>query len=339
MPKVSLQQIAEAAGVSRMTVSCALRKTGRVKADTAQRIRQIAQELGYSPDARMAETMTLVRNSKKKELLPLAWLNGNRERHAWRKYDWLSPYMEGATQRATELGYHLNEFWLREPGMTEARLSSIIANRGIRGVIVTPSIPSVTHLRLDWEQFSSMSFENAILIPRLDRIAPDYYYNMMLALKMLRRLGYKRLGLCLQQLEERRSHHIYQAALRLFHAGIPKTDWTDPLIFRPFDPKKFRRWLAAERPDVVIGHHSRMLEWLAGAGYKVPQDISVVHLAMDGDCSDWAGIWQQKSHIGTEVVDRVVSMVQNSKTGLPVIPTETLIPGSWRHGKTLRSRL
>jgi len=339
MPKTSLQQIAKAAGVSRMTVSCALRKTGRVNTSTARKIRRIAQELGYSPDARMAETMLHVRNSKKKELLPLAWLNGNRERHAWRTYDWLSPYMEGATQRAAELGYRLNEFWLREPGMTEARLSSIIANRGIRGVIVTPSIPSMTHLRLDWGQFSSMSFENAILIPRLDRIAPDYYYNMMLALKMLRRLGYKRLGLCLQQLEARRSHHIYQAALRLFHESIPKTDWTAPLIFRPFDPKKFRRWLATEKPDVVIGHHSKMPEWLAEAGYKVPQDISVVHLALDGDCSDWAGVWQQKSHIGAEVVDRVVSMVQNSKIGLPTIPTETLVPGSWRNGKTLRSKL
>lgn len=45
---VTLKQIAELAGVSRGTVDRALHNRGRVSDEVAQRIRQIADELGYS---------------------------------------------------------------------------------------------------------------------------------------------------------------------------------------------------------------------------------------------------------------------------------------------------
>jgi DNA-binding LacI/PurR family transcriptional regulator len=49
--KVSIKDIARAAGVSHSTVSRALRDSPLVNADTKARIRRLAQEMGYSPDA------------------------------------------------------------------------------------------------------------------------------------------------------------------------------------------------------------------------------------------------------------------------------------------------
>lgn len=46
---VTLQQIAEAAGVSRGTVDRALKNRGRVNPEVAERIRKIAKEMGYQP--------------------------------------------------------------------------------------------------------------------------------------------------------------------------------------------------------------------------------------------------------------------------------------------------
>lgn len=46
---VTLQQIAEAAGVSRGTVDRALKDRGRVKPEVAEKIKKIAQEMGYQP--------------------------------------------------------------------------------------------------------------------------------------------------------------------------------------------------------------------------------------------------------------------------------------------------
>lgn len=47
---VTLQQIADAAGVSRATVDRALKNRGRVNQDVASRIKQLAEEMGYHPN-------------------------------------------------------------------------------------------------------------------------------------------------------------------------------------------------------------------------------------------------------------------------------------------------
>ena len=49
MSHISLQKIAELAGVSKSTVSCALNYCGGVDPQTASAIRQLAKELGYTP--------------------------------------------------------------------------------------------------------------------------------------------------------------------------------------------------------------------------------------------------------------------------------------------------
>lgn len=47
---VTLQQIAEAAGVSRGTVDRALNNRGRIRPEVAEKIRKIAEEMGYQPN-------------------------------------------------------------------------------------------------------------------------------------------------------------------------------------------------------------------------------------------------------------------------------------------------
>lgn len=48
---VTLQQIAEAAGVSRGTVDRALNNRGRIRPEVEEKIKKIAQEMGYQPAA------------------------------------------------------------------------------------------------------------------------------------------------------------------------------------------------------------------------------------------------------------------------------------------------
>jgi len=100
-----LGAIAAAAGVTRAAVSYALRNKPGVSKVTRARILKIAKQMGYSPDARIASWMLRVRESKSRELLPIAWLNHDRDdKDAWRNAPFLSPYFEGATERADELG-------------------------------------------------------------------------------------------------------------------------------------------------------------------------------------------------------------------------------------------
>ncbi len=73
-------------------------------------------------------------------------------------------------------------------------------------------------------------------------------------------------------------------------------------------------------------------------GYQVPEDIGVVHLSLDGDCEDWAGILARKDEIGATTVDLLVGLMQNNQFGLPKLARETLIRGLWHPGNTLIPR-
>lgn len=59
--RVTLKQIAQIAGVSRGTVDRALYDRGRVKPEVAEKIKQIAQELGYQPN-RAGRALALAKN-------------------------------------------------------------------------------------------------------------------------------------------------------------------------------------------------------------------------------------------------------------------------------------
>ena len=104
---VSLGDIATAAGVSRMTVSFALRNRPEVSEKTRSKITRIARKLGYVPDARLALRMQQVRDTKTRERLPIAWLDLNGEKGVWRTEKSSAPYLLGAREQCEALGYEL----------------------------------------------------------------------------------------------------------------------------------------------------------------------------------------------------------------------------------------
>lgn len=336
---ITLGDIALKTGFSRMTISRALSNSSKVKKETAAKIQKAAKDMGYMPDARIAIVMAHIRGSKKKEPLPIAWLNTDKNRNAWHEYQWLKPFFAGATERCNELGYRLEEFWLHEPKTTAGRLSTVLYSRGIQGVVVTPASPSLLHLRLNWKHFSSVTFSKTLLVPNLHQVTPHHYYNMTLALKMMRRVGFRRIGLFMQAEAERRSMHMYLAAFRNFQADIPLNEHVSELIHRsPDSYNSLKSWLSKERPDAIVGHSNLLVKWLNMAGYRVPNDVGVAHLALDGDCSGWSGILQNKYYIGEQAIEQLVSMMHNNRLGVPQIAHTIMVPGSWRLGTTLLRR-
>ncbi|MEJ0001073.1 MAG: LacI family DNA-binding transcriptional regulator [Verrucomicrobiota bacterium] len=148
-------QIAAAAKVSRSTVSRALQNHPSLPAATRRRIQDLAREMGYCPNPLVSALMA-TRNHPRSasNAATLAVLV------AWHPTAKIAPlptdrrYLTGAKQRAEELGFRFEEFWLDEPGLSQHRLGQILVNRGIVAVLVAPIPVNHPPIELKWEHFS-----------------------------------------------------------------------------------------------------------------------------------------------------------------------------------------
>jgi LacI family transcriptional regulator len=339
-PHVTQRSIARAARVSVATVSFALNNQPEVSSATRERIIRIANGLGYVPDARIGQWMARVRDATSKELLPIAWLNTCHEKDAWQRPLYQTPYMEGARARALELGYKIEDIWVQEPGMTMQRLAKSLYQRGVEGVILT--YPA-RHFRLQWDHLASVVLGQPLLAPKLHRISADFPFNLLLAFKSLRRLGYRRIGVCLAGAVDTVVNYSIRLVARDICLNAPAAERVPPLLLAPpwrkgrhVDMEKAMiAWLKRYAPEVIVGHDNHLKQWVEAAGYRVPEDIGIVHLAVDDDVLDWAGIHSRKREMGATAVEQLVSMIRSHQFGLPKTPLSILIRGSWQTGATL----
>lgn len=114
--------------------------------------------------------------------------------------------------------------------------------------------------------------------------------------------------------------------------------FSPPNVLDPAGDKiRFANWIKKERPDAVVGHSSQLVDWVEAAGFRVPEEVGVVHLGIEDDVLEWAGIYGNKREIGRLAASKLVSMIQQRQFGVPEIASTELVPGVWRSGCTLRS--
>ncbi|HYD82576.1 MAG TPA: helix-turn-helix domain-containing protein, partial [Opitutus sp.] len=132
---ITQRDVARACGVHPSTICLALKNSPSIPLATRLKVQAAAEELGYRPNV-AARNLALLRGDKSGAgSLPIAWLNQEAERNHWRTDPEARPAFDRARARAAELGYHLEEIWTREPGMTVGRLVQIVRARGIQGVL------------------------------------------------------------------------------------------------------------------------------------------------------------------------------------------------------------
>jgi LacI family transcriptional regulator len=335
-PQVTLRDIAHAAAVSHMTVSLALRNDPRITTPTRLRIQKLADDMGYRPNPAMSDLMTRMRTRRTlAQDTVIAHLSAVHKPGGWREYYPGRDYIEGAAQRARELGYQLEEFWLREPGMTSRRMTQILKTRGIRGVLVGGLISVVGHMSLDWSGFAVATLGYSVRLPQLHRVVPDYVHNVSLAVRELRRHGYRRIGLMIWSPIDIRTAHRTTAGFLAIQHHMRATDRVPLLKPRTLDEPTFARWFTRHRPEVVIGSDSRIHGWLGSLGQRVPQDVGFVHLSKRPS-EPFAGIDHNAPVIGAAAIDLIVGQLQQNEFGLPKVPKVVHIRGEWVDGPTVR---
>lgn len=340
MPKIpTIRELAALAGVSRTTVSLALRNSPKLPQETRERIMELATKHGYVPDPLVSTLMNRLRtNRSMRAVEKLAYLTWWNEPEEWRKSPNECNFYEGARNRAAQLGYELEHIWAREPKMTFSRLSKILYTRAIRGLIIAPLLRPRGHVSLDWQHFSSAAISFTLVRPDVHRVTHGHYGGMLLMMRKLRHLGYKRIGLAnfIDQLE--RVNNAWLAGYLVCQEGMAPRYRIPPLLMREWNPKEFAEWLEKNKPDVVIGNTTEPLVYLRGAGYRVPEDIGYATLDRVLEDHPWAGIDQQAQIVGAAAVDLVSAQLQHNEFGLPEHAKTIHLDGVWRDGPTIIQR-
>ena len=342
MPRqATLQDVAVAAGVHRRTVSLALRDHPRIPAATRERIKDIAGRLGYRINPLVAALMQTRRLGRSERHVTLAFVTNYPTRFGWRpKHHDRPDYFPGATRRAHELGYKLEDFWLREPGMTPARFCRILAARGINGLLIARLPPDQHALDLEWNRFSCVALGMTLRSPVLHHVTENHFDTVAQAMQRCRERGYRRVGFVYSEANDSPLvGERWLGAYLLHQLHFPRGDRLPPCPGEPADETAFARWCQRHRPDAIIATHPRpVLDWLARLGPAVPGDVGLVDLE-NHPSLDCAGVCYDPAEVGALAIDMLVGLLHRNETGIPVSNQhEVLLTGRWRDGHTLPDR-
>lgn len=336
--RVTLREVAKRAGVHYSTVSLALRNLGGIPEVTRQRVLRAAEELGYRPDPMLAALASYRRARPAAGYrATLAWVTNFPTRTEWRKEEIFAEYFQGARERAQALGFRLQEFWLREPEMTAARASRILAARGIAGLVIAPQPTPAEAIELEWERFAAVSIGYSLARPTLHMVCPNQYRCMKLAVEQLAVRGYRRIGLTLLRASDERVDHNWLAGYLVAQQALPARHRLRPLRLERWDKREFAAWLRRERPDAVVSKCAEAVAALRELGYAVPRQLGLALLTRVKAGRGIAGVNESPEEVGAAAVDHVAGMLQRNERGVPASPRRLLIEGRWIDGPTVRA--
>ena len=336
----SMQTIASEVGVSKATVSRALRNLPGLSEPVRTRILDTARRLGYVKHPLISAMMSDVRFKKTSTFSPVVALL-----HClpWERAKDLHINMrllrQKAREHASNLGYSLEEFYLKEPGMTPKRMIEIIKARGIRGIIFEHFFENDVKLDIDLSEFASVAIGFTLTSPNLHRVVVDQYNGLLLAIRKLQILGYRRMGVVIPGLNESFTNFKREAALHIAHQSMPESDRIPILIYsnRP-NQSVFKKWLDEYKPEVILAMHIDLLDRLQDLGYRIPDDIGFVHLGWHKSYTSCAGIAPNWDQVGIAATNQVIDQLNRNEFGVPQKPLITLIEGEWIDGPSVLKR-
>ena len=128
----TLREIAANVGVTPTTVSLALRDSPRISEAMRQRVKQVADDLGYRPNAELSRVMMQLKSRRRSDVRPVLALimPGDRNQNTENK---LRGLFQGMAETA---GYGVDVICFEERRMNFSRMADILRNRGIRGALL-----------------------------------------------------------------------------------------------------------------------------------------------------------------------------------------------------------
>lgn len=332
-----MREVASRLGLHVSTVSLALRGVGRISAETRAKVAAAAKELGYEPNPLFSQAFSLARQTgeryRENLALIIEWEPGPDAFYQ-------RGIVSGALQQAACLGYKLESFVVSGKPEQQRRVGRTLRARGIRGMIIVPRIGNrYPRLQFDWSQFAAVEIGRTLWHPlNLPQIETAGYTKILESLHLLKRIGYRRIGMAVEPGQNRHQNGIYWAAYLLYQENLP-TRQRIPIFGskNPWDRKNFLKWAKMNKPDILYIHASMADEiraWLKEMDLRVPADVSLFCTNVPPE-SELTGLQRDYAGMGRAAVEMVSILLQTGALGLSEHPRCLQIDEVWRAGETL----
>ncbi len=333
--RVTLKDIAKKAGVHFTTVSLALKNDPRLPQKTRDRLRKIAEEMGYTPDAAL-KALSAYRQASRSHPIQsaLAYLTDMPRSHPLADHIYTK-----SREKASQLGYNLLEFNLGKSDTSLKSCMSVWWNTGIKGVLVGPFRNPELLLDGNWDKWVSVAYGYTVDNPDFNRVVPDLFHNLLTHLSILRQRGYERIGLLLYGKYRTKIFGLLHGAYLLDQARNGSTQSVIYVQEGVNTPKKMKSWIRKECPDVLIASMEDH-QVLLNTGLRIPEDVGFSLLSWKDyepdNPTEWAGMNITDDVVAANAVSYLVSQLHENDFGLPERPKCLLVPGIFHDGSSIR---
>jgi DNA-binding LacI/PurR family transcriptional regulator len=321
MSRVTMKDVARAAGVDTSTVSLALRSDPRIRSETRQRVEAAAARLGYAVNPLIAAWVRSRRSaaSADSQHLSVGYLASHPPGFDWQHNGHFQAIFTGLRTRLEEFGFAVTIFDLNDYRGAFKRLDQVLLTRNIQGLIFGPENRPYRVDDLQWERYSMVTIGYALQSPRVHRVTEDHFLGMQLALERCRAIGGTRIGLAFSKTYNSDRTDRWVAAY-LLHGRA--TGQCLP-IFPPRQHASRRTmndWLGEARPDVILT--DAPADWRHAGLPIVCFAISEADTGVDG-------VHENNRGIGGSAADALIALTFRNERGLPQARKNILVePGA-----------
>jgi len=326
---IRLKDIADALGVSKGTVSLALRNDSRIAPETRKRVELAAERMGYVPDPAL------------RRLSSLRWSNQAGAHQVsialvvWDQKDYpnLRHEMAGAARELSiRRGYGFEEIVVSDHP-NPRRAAGILKARGVVGVLALASRLDQAWTGFPFDDFSGVEIHaGSGRATGLSQVRPDNFGSMLDAARRIGEARPRSAAICLFR-QNRPSLTDYRNEAAALYAV---RDWKDsgirPAVVRSFEGgpdalEKVADWLQRARIEAAVVPNS----WIAeGLRQESPATKLLVSQAVEGD-SDECGFRQDFGELAKRAVNLLDSYIREGRKGNSQQKETLVVSWAW-HG-------
>lgn len=316
------------AQVSIATVSRALRSDPVVNHKTQERVKAVAEQLGYAPDPALSALNAYREEQSTRSFRgTLAWLTAHDSPQAWRQLVSNREMFDSMLRLAPKRGYTLEPFWIHPKRMPAKRLHGILRSRSVRGIFL-PSLPAgVDHIDFTWDRYCTVALSESVLSPHVHSVQKSTSFDVRTCVRELAKAGYSRPILAVHSLFHRGCHGLHEGAfLTATQEYMPKSR---PVFHtdRHLLPDQLRKWVEKTKADSIIcslseneavPNEAGLPPLVSFSGYVEPNETGILH-SMD--------------NLAKIALDFLESMLNRGEYGIPENPIVLRVQGKWQAGK------